>query len=79
MVDNIRYLPPLGKSDHLVIQFSLITYINRFRTQTEKLNFFKANYDQLRPNLKEHCIGGGYYGGNESKGVIGKLYRHNQQ
>ena len=52
MIDNIRYLPPLGKSDHLVIQFSLITYINRFRTQTEKLNFFKGNYDQLRTNLR---------------------------
>ena len=51
MVDNIRYLPPLGKSDHLVIQFSLITYINRFRTQTEKIN--KGNYDQLRSNLKK--------------------------
>ena len=52
MIDNIRYLPPLGKSDHLVIQFSLITYINRFRTQTEKFNFFKGNYDQLRTNLR---------------------------
>ena len=52
MIDNIRYSPPpLGKSDNLAIQFSLIKYINRFRSQTGK-NYFNENYDQLRMNLK---------------------------
>ena len=30
MIDRIKYLPPLGKSDHVIIQFSLISYISRF-------------------------------------------------
>ena len=38
MIDNMKYLPPLGKSDHVTIQFSLITYIKRFRSRTENKN-----------------------------------------
>ena len=53
MIDNIKYLPPLGKSDHVTIQFSLITYINRFRSRTEKLNFCKGDYEKKRTNLKD--------------------------
>ena len=36
MIDNMKFLPPLGKSDHVTIQFSLITYINRFRSRAKK-------------------------------------------
>ena len=36
MIDNIKYLPPLGKSDHVTIQYSLITFTNR------KINFIQV-------------------------------------
>ena len=53
MIDNVKNLPPLGKSDHVIIQFSLMTYINRFRSRTEKLNFFKGDYEKISTNLKD--------------------------
>ena len=53
MIDTMKYLPPLGKSDHVTIQYSLITYINRFRSRTEKLNFFKGDYEKIRTHLKD--------------------------
>ena len=53
MIDRIKYLFPLGKSDHVIIQFSLISYISRFRLQTEKLNFFMGDYEKIRSNLKD--------------------------
>ena len=53
MIDRIKHLPPLWKSDHLIIQFSLISYLSRFRSQTEKLNFFKGDYEKIRSNLKD--------------------------
>ena len=28
VIDHIKYLAPLGKSDHFIIQFSLISYIS---------------------------------------------------
>ena len=28
-------------------------YINRFRSRTEKLNFFKGDYEKIRTNLKD--------------------------
>ena len=43
MIDRIKYLPPLGKRDHVIIQFSLIS---RFRLQTEKLIFFNVDYEK---------------------------------
>ena len=51
MIDNMKYLPSLGKSDHVTVQFSLITFINRFRSRTEK--FFKGDYEKIRTNLKD--------------------------
>ena len=53
MTDRIKYLPPLGKSDHVIIQFSLISYISSFRSQTEKLNFLKGDYEKIKSNLKD--------------------------
>ena len=30
MIENIKYLPSLGKSDHLILQFDLVTHVDRF-------------------------------------------------
>ena len=52
MVTNIKYLPGLGKSDHLVIDFSLICYTEQEKKcSTEKRNFFKGDYDRIRDQL----------------------------
>ena len=51
MIENIKHLPPLGKSDHLILQFDLVTYVDRFTQPIEKLNFFKGNYGEIRKNL----------------------------
>ena len=46
MVTDIKYLPGLGKSDHLVIDFSLICYtVQEKKCSTEKRNFFKGDYE----------------------------------
>ena len=50
MIGHIEYLPPLGKRDHVIIQFSLISYISRFRT--EKLSIFKGDYEKLDLTLR---------------------------
>ena len=45
-------MPGLGKGDQLVIDFSLICYtIQENKCSTEKLNFFKGNYNNIRNQL----------------------------
>ena len=52
IVTNIKYLPGLGKSDHLVIDFSLICYtVQEKKCSIEKRNFFKGAYDRIRDQL----------------------------
>ena len=52
MVTDIKYLPGLGKSDHLIIDFSLICYtVQEKICSTEKRNFFKGDYDRIRDQL----------------------------
>ena len=41
MIENIKYLPSLGKSDHLILLFDLVTYVDRFTRPIEKLIFFQ--------------------------------------
>ena len=52
MVTDIKYLPGLGKSDHLVIDFSLFCYtVQEKKCSAEKRNFFKGDYDRIRDQL----------------------------
>ena len=55
LVQNIRYHPPIGNSDHVVIHFELACYaevcMNRAR-----LNFNKGDYTKLN-NLIRHQLG----------------------
>jgi len=51
-ISDIDYMSPLGKSDHCIIRFDCL-----FGTDTtvhsNKLNFNKGNYDELRNYIKE--------------------------
>ena len=51
MIENIKHLPSLGKIDHLILQFGLVTHVDRFTQPIEKLFFFKENYREIRKNL----------------------------
>ena len=53
LVNDISYYPGLGKSDHLVLDFSLDCYteLNTSKNTSEKLNFFKGDYVNLRSQL----------------------------
>ena len=53
MVTDLEFLPGLGKSDHLVLAFTLNCYTVEQQNQrkTEKLNFFKGDYNTVRDQL----------------------------
>jgi hypothetical protein len=48
---NTKYLDPLGSSDHCVIEFNYKCYFSYDQTQNERLNYYKANYDEMRKEL----------------------------
>jgi hypothetical protein len=50
LVSDIRYRPPVGKSDHIVLTFCVECYIETQSTVT-KLNYHKGNYIGLREAL----------------------------
>ncbi len=52
MVEEIEYLPPLGKSDHVTLKFIVKLYIDKPRNSDKRYNFFKGNYEQINDNLK---------------------------
>ena len=51
MRDNLEYLPPLGKSDHVTLNFNQVTYITRFQNPVDKLNFYKDDYEAIKHRL----------------------------
>ena len=50
-IDTVNYLPPLGKSDHVLLKFDYICYWNKVTNYVPSLNFKKANWDGLRKSL----------------------------
>ena len=53
MVNNLSYLPGLGRSDHIVLQFTLACYTELHAPTAASLNYNKGNYDLLRGLLRE--------------------------
>ena len=47
-IENLRYLSPLGKSDHCIILFDYITLCEKNRYKTGKKNYEKENYDAIK-------------------------------
>ena len=53
MIQDIEYLSPLGKSDHLVITFNLICFIQQIKRVKEIYCHEKGNYTNMREELEQ--------------------------
>ena len=53
MIQDIEYISPLGKSDHLVISFNLICYIQQIKRVKEIYCHEKVNYTNMREELEQ--------------------------
>ena len=51
MINNLVYLPPLGNSDHICIEFDLICYSEPKKYDNLKYNIRAANFDLLKQAL----------------------------
>ena len=54
IIDDIKYIPPVGKSDHCSITFNLNKVTQQKANPTKKVfrNYSKANYDEMRKDIK---------------------------
>jgi hypothetical protein len=52
MINNIQFLPSLGKSDHITLLFDFNCYIESVQSSTKKNNFFKGDYVSMCENLE---------------------------
>ena len=52
-IENLKYLSPLGKSDHCIILFDYITLCEKKSYKAEKKYYEKANYDAIKRHLAE--------------------------
>ena len=51
MINNLSYLPPLGNSDHICIEFDLTCYIEPKKSMNLKYNIRAANIDLMKQAL----------------------------
>ena len=51
MVEKINYLPSLGSSDHVLLDFYFNCFINVSKSAFKKLNFFKGDYNSINQAL----------------------------
>ena len=51
MINNISYLPSLGKSDHLVLIFKFFFYTEQQISSFTKLNDVKGNNEEMSLSL----------------------------
>ena len=51
MISNLSYLPGLGKSEHVLLNFSFNCYIDTWSTNFKKYNFFKGNYAAIEEEM----------------------------
>lgn len=56
IMEELQYLPPLGKSDNSVLDFNLILYSEDNVTVVDKRNYFKGDYDGIRSSLQKKRI-----------------------
>ena len=48
MIDGVTYGEPIGKSDHLVMEWNLACYVAPVATRVVKYQFDKANFNYMR-------------------------------
>jgi len=51
MIDDISYVDPIGKSDHLTMEWVYNCYAQKGRTQVKKFLYNKAHYENIRISL----------------------------
>jgi len=54
MIDNIALLPGLGKSDHCIITFNFICYLQDSALDSQKLNYYKGDYVAIKESLSDY-------------------------
>ena len=52
MIDNIEYLPGVGASDHVCLQFNFICYSSPMPTDRPKYNLHQADFNKMRELLQ---------------------------
>ena len=52
MVSDLLYKPGLGKSDHLILDFTYNCCIRSCNSSSKKLNYFKGNYGIINDKLQ---------------------------
>jgi endonuclease/exonuclease/phosphatase family metal-dependent hydrolase len=52
-VSDVSYTPPLGKSDHIVLIFTIQCYLQFSRPNTPKRIYHKGDYDTMRLRLSD--------------------------
>ena len=51
MVQNLEHEAPLGKSDHMVLQFSFCAYMDKSVQHSRKYIYSKGDYESMRKDL----------------------------
>ena len=51
LVEDIRFLPPIGKSHHLLLEFNLKCYLGHNSSCKQKKLYHKADYNQMRSEI----------------------------
>ena len=54
MINQIKTLPAIGASDHVVLSFELLCYSPSEGSSSPKSSFFKGDYVAMRENLTNH-------------------------
>ena len=53
MTRNIKHNAPLGSSDHLVLTFDTILYIEHDSNPSDKYLYFNGNYEEMKKELSK--------------------------
>jgi len=52
LIHNLQYLPPFGKSDHVVLQWELTVFAQELISHLKKLNYWKGDYSAISHHLR---------------------------
>ena len=56
MISDLSFLPGLGKSDHMVLNFNFKCHMEVSSTSFKKYNFFKGNYTAIESELNSENL-----------------------
>ena len=54
LVDNLQYLTPLGKSDHVCLVWNYTVSVEENTSKQKKFNYWKGNYEMINAELKSY-------------------------